>query len=105
MPRAFVPNPRFERDMAASPEAREGERAIAEEIREQAEIIGRSIGAPWMPRDGHTTFEVFEDDAGVGVVNTDYGGHLMEWGSKNNQPHAPLRLGARAAGAEVDESD
>lgn len=37
------------------------------------------------------------------VGNTDFAGHMVEWGSQNNPPYAPLRRGVRAAGLRLSE--
>lgn len=99
----FIPNKDFDRELEDQREAREGLKRVAEDVKRGAEALARSVGAPWMPRSGHETIEVGEDAEGVYVANTDHGGHLMEFGGKNNPPHAPLRQGARSAGLRVDE--
>lgn len=76
---------------------------MAEDIKRNAEAEAEAIGAPWMPRAGHDTIEVGEDEDGVYVANTDHGGHLMEWGSHNNPPHGVLRNAARSAGLNLTE--
>lgn len=38
------------------------------------------------------------------VETTDPFGHIIEFGSVNNPPYAPLRTGVRAAGLRLDES-
>lgn len=103
MPRVFVPNPNFAEEFEASQDSQEGKRAAAEEIKRHAEPMARAVGAPWMPRSGHETIEVVEEEGEVYVVNTDHAAHLQEYGSVNNPPHAPLRRGARAAGLDVAE--
>lgn len=104
MPPLFIPNPRFASQMQGDDDYRAGEKAIAEGIAREAETGARSVGAPWMPREGHETIEVVQDDEATYVVNTDYGGHLMEYGSAKNPPHGVLRNAARSVGAEVEES-
>lgn len=104
MPTAFIPNPDFPEEMAADEEFSDGLAAAAEGVRVAVEAAARDAGAPWMPRKGHDTIEVQVTDEGVYVVNTDHGGHLMEWGSIRNPPLAPLRRGASAAGLRVEES-
>lgn len=37
------------------------------------------------------------------VYTDDPFGHLVEWGSANNPPYAPLRRGVQAAGLRLDE--
>jgi hypothetical protein len=99
----FKPNPSFEREIAAEEETKAGLARAAEPARANAENFARQAGAPWMARSGHQTVEIEVDDQGVALVNTDYAGHLQEYGSTNNPPHAPLRRGALAAGFEVVE--
>lgn len=96
MPRFYVPNPGFEREIGkeVSPQLA----AAAEQARSAAEARAVRI----MPRNT-TSFEVQTDDE-VALVNTDYGGHIAEFGSKNSPPYAPLRTGVRAAGFRLDES-
>jgi hypothetical protein len=101
--RPFVPNPNFKAEVEGQDEHSEGLKQVAESVKRYAEATARSVGAPWMPRSGHDTIEIGEDADGVYVANTDYGGHLMEYGGKNNPPHAPLRQGAQSAGLRVDE--
>lgn len=99
----FKPDPDFAREIAAQEETRVGLARAAEPARAAAESFARQAGAPWMPRAGHQIVEIDVDDQGVALVNTDYAGHLQEYGSVNNPPHAPLRRGALAAGFEVVE--
>lgn len=101
--RAFFPNKGFEAEVKDSDDYREGLRAVAEDIKRHADPAAEAVGAPWMPREGHETIEVGEDADGVYVANTDHAGHLQEWGSVNNPPHAVLRASARAAGLDVEE--
>lgn len=100
----FVPNKKLPADLAKTAEYRAGLKDGAENVKRAAEAAAKAVGAPWMPRSGHETIEVTEEGDEVYVVNTDHGGHLMEYGSKNNPPHAPLRQGARSAGLTVDEN-
>lgn len=103
--RFFVPNPRFADEIKGQDEYREGLQEIAGEVKRQAEPIQRQASGPWIPRKGQSEqVAVGEDSDGVYVALTEHGGHLIEYGSKNNPPHAPLRRGARAAGLEVDEN-
>jgi len=41
---------------------------------------------------------------GTSVVSTDPFGHLVEFGSVNNPPYAPLRRGVLATGLRLDTS-
>jgi hypothetical protein len=44
------------------------------------------------------SLRVFDDRRGIGAETTDIFGHGIEYGSINNDPQAPLRTGAMAAG-------
>lgn len=101
--KVFIPNKGFVAEISSQDDYREGLRAVAEDIKRHADPAAEAVGAPWMERKGHETIEVGEDADGVYVANTDHAGHLIEWGSKNNPPHAVLRSSARAAGLDVDE--
>lgn len=104
--RWFIPNPNFADEMNQQDDTREGYRDVAENVKDFAEPMVREVGGPWMPRAGQTEqVAVGEDEDGVYVALTEHGGHLIEYGSANNSPHAPLRRAARAAGLEVDETD
>ena len=50
------------------------------------------------------TIVVSTDSDEVAVVNTDYGGHLLEWGARTTAAHAPLRSAVRAAGLHFREA-
>jgi hypothetical protein len=94
----FIPNSNFLEELRAQPEHDEALAAAAEAAKPEAETRATRI----MPRNPDA-FEVQVDDAGVRLVNTDYGGHLEEWGSINNPPQAPLRIGVRAVGLRLEE--
>lgn len=102
----FRPNPDFLDQLARTQEVREATRAGAEAVAQEAEQLADAASAPWLPRRGsgtNTTFVVADDGETIAVVNTDHAGHLVEWGSENNPPHAPLRRGVHAAGLHFDE--
>ena len=101
--KAFIPNKNFGKELAREPEAREGLAEIAKVAVGFVTQFAEDAEQPWMGRRGHELIEVQADADGVFIVNTDYGAHLAEWGSKNNPPHAPLRRGVRAAGFRLDE--
>ena len=102
--RAFVPNRRFLEEVLESGDFQAGLTSFAEEVAALAEVNARAVGAPWMPRAGESkVVKVVARNDGVFVVNTDHAGHLQEWGSKNNPPHAPLRRAAMASGLRVGE--
>ena len=56
-----------------------------------------------MPRKKRNAIVVEKQAPDVFIVNTDLGGHLDEWGSKNNPSYAPLRNGVRNAGFDLTE--
>ncbi len=100
----FVPRPGFEDDIRAGDDYRAGMLAIAQQAAQTVETFARQARAPWMPRTGARAVIVAEPTrTGARIVNTDHAGHLQEWGSRNNPPHAPLRRGVRAAGLKLEE--
>lgn len=98
-------NASLQADLEQQPDFRRALLDAGAEAKARANEIAESIGAGWMPRKGGTreTVVLQPTDDGARLVNTDHGGHLMEWGSKNNPPHAPLRRGVRAAGLRLEE--
>lgn len=101
----FRRNPAFDTEIRHEPTFRAGIASEARPAQRFANAFAVAIGAGWMPQKGGTpeTVTLVQDADGVRLVNTDHGGHLMEWGSVNNPPHAPLRRGARAAGLRLAE--
>lgn len=101
----FKSNQRLAEELSRQPEYREGLKRAAEPARQQADLMARAARAPWMRRRGaRRVVDIYEDADEVGIVNTDHAGHLQEFGSRNNPPHAPLRRGARAAGLRLEET-
>jgi hypothetical protein len=98
----FVANRKFEADIRSQPGYRQALEEAADVVRDRAAQFADQAHAPWMKRQ-RETIVVSKDADSVSVVNTDYAGHLMEWGSKNNPAHAPLRRGVRAAGLHLVE--
>lgn len=95
----FIPNPAFLRELSKEPEVKETVSGKAEEAKSRAEEF-----APRIMRRNPEAIEVQEDGDEVVLVNTDYGGHLAEWGSVNNPPYAPLRRAIRATpGLRLEE--
>jgi hypothetical protein len=95
-----------ELELSKTPEMRAALRLAAAAVRDLAEQYERQVKAPWMPPKGNRgqTMTVTEDADGVYVGNTDHLAGIVEWGSKNNPPHAPLRRAVRAAGLALVES-
>src|SRR5262245_47965930 len=103
---AFRKNPGFEADLRKQPAFHEGMTGAAKAVARFAEQFAKAAGAPWMPKKGSGTGRIFRVEGRGGevrVVNPHHDGHLVESGSKNNPPHAPLRRGVRAAGLRLDE--
>ena len=98
----FVPNPRFVEEMRAEHESRQALEEAANSVSEYASQYADQADAPWMRRQSETIV-VSTDSEEIAVVNTDYAGHLMEWGGRNNAAHAPLRRAVRAAGLRLSE--
>jgi hypothetical protein len=99
----FVPNRKFEDDIRRQPEYRQALEQSADVVRVHASRFAEQAHAPWMKSQSKTIVVVTEGDD-VAVVNTDHAGHLLEWGSKNNPAHAPLRRAVRAAGLHFEET-
>lgn len=99
----FVPNPVFQAQLFASPQCRAAVRAHAEVARGFAQTFANQLtpGGAIIPRRGvprGRTIVVEETELGSAVVNTDHGAAIVEWGSRNSPPVAPLRRGVQAAG-------
>jgi hypothetical protein len=99
----FTPNRKFTAQLRQQPEYRKALEEAADAVQGHAATFARVARAPWMKRQSDTIV-VSTDADRVAVVNTDYAGHLMEWGGKNNPAHAPLRRAVRAAGLHFEES-
>jgi hypothetical protein len=97
----FVRNPLFEAEVRAQPSYALLMRRAGDRVGRFADRFCQEIEAPWMQRGNEPTIVVVQQGNRVAVLNTDYGGHLMEWGSVNNPPHAPLRRAVRAAGLSL----
>lgn len=99
----FVPNPKFEDGIRSQPEYRKALEGAADVVQDHATTFARTAHAPWMKRQSKTIVTITSAQS-VAVVNTDFAGHLMEWGGKNNPAHAPLRRAVRAAGLHFEAS-
>jgi hypothetical protein len=76
-------------------------------LRKRAHVAKRfAIGAA--PRgqsdDYVNSIDVIEINGRVYLRTNDFAGHMVEFGSVNNPPYAPLRKGVRAAGLRLDET-
>ena len=96
----FLPNPNFINELAKETPQVEQLTEAAESSAKEAEKIRHHI----MPQQRDPAIEVEHDGFKVLLVNTDYGGHLDEWGSSKNPPYAPLRNGVRNAGYPLEET-
>lgn len=74
-----------------------GARAIA---RNASRIVPRNTG---YAAKSYKTTPVAETARGIEATayTSDYAGHLIEWGSINNPPYAPLRRGAEMTGLRL----
>lgn len=88
-------NPNLERDLKATPE-------YAAAMAEIAAFAAPSVraNAPHVTGGYHGSIRVVENR----IETTDIAGPIIEFGSVNNPPYAPLRTGVRAAGLRLDES-
>jgi hypothetical protein len=95
----FQLNRSLTRELAQSAGVQAVMRAKAEEVKAEAERIGREAKLPWIPRKGaEGSFVVAQQGGRTAVVLTDHLGHLVEFGWSKSPPRAPLRRAARAAG-------
>jgi hypothetical protein len=97
---SFRPNPSFQAELEASIEYRRCLWAASARVAPIAEGMTHHA----MLRSGHRRIEVIEQDGFVYLVNTNYCGHLEEFGSVNSPAYSPLRRGVRAAGYRLHES-
>ena len=96
----FKRNPRFEVEMNR-------QASVKFAIRKRAEAAKRfAIGsAPRGETDGYVhSIHVVEQNGKTYLRTNDFAGHMVEFGSINNPPYAPLRKGVRAAGLRLDET-
>lgn len=96
MRRGFRPNPRLAEQLKATPEYQAAMAATAQRVAGMARD-----SAPHQT--GRYAGSVTTQDNVVG--STDPFAHLVEFGSANNPPYAPLRRAVRAAGLRLDEQD
>lgn len=95
----FVPEPGFE-DQARREGIAAAERfKAAERIRDAAKRAAPGGGTGAYAR----SLEALRDGTVVRVLTTDPAGHLVEFGSVNNQPYAPIRTGVSDAGYDLAE--
>jgi hypothetical protein len=82
----------FTTQLEAEPGVRSRVAAAAREAGEETRSIGRELG-------GSGAFAGSIEVRGARVLTRDRAGHLIEHGSVNNPPYAPLRRAAEAVGA------
>jgi hypothetical protein len=102
----FRPNPRLAAQLRAQPDYQRAVAEAAEPARRQVDQLARQAQAPWMPKTGSGTGDaavIEQGPDGVRLVLAGHDAHLVEFGSANNPPHAPLRRGVRAAGLDLTE--
>lgn len=81
---------------------------VRREIGRAASRVARSaVGAA--PRgatgDYAQSVHVLEIAGRTYVRTNDFAGHMVEWGSVNNPPYAPIRRGVKAAGLRLEETN
>lgn len=91
---------RPERNLAAKIEREPGFKRFRRATAQAAAAASRRL-SPDHTGDYADSFVVAEDGSSFG--NDDFAAHLVEYGSANNPPYAPLRRGARAAGLRLEE--
>ncbi len=94
----FELNPDFLEEVAAEP-------GVLNAIGEATEAVASAAqdAAPVGTGDYVDSIEHEVADGKGRVFTTDFAGHIVEWGSVNNPPYAPLRTGARNAGLDLEE--
>jgi hypothetical protein len=97
---AFLPNPLLEKQLEAQIKALGTLRPAAQKAAARAETFTHHA----MPRSAAQRVVVGVVDGEVAVINTNFGGHLEEWGLARTPVYAPLRRGVRAAGLKLRES-
>jgi len=100
---SFRPKPGFEQQLSGSLAVKaELARAAA-----TARPVVEGMTHHAMPRPGHQRIEVQEAGGDIYLVNTNYGGHLEEFGGADvkSPVYAPLRRGVRAAGFRLLAED
>lgn len=95
----FIPNPAFAEQMELNPVVQALLARKAAEAGRHARQIGRGL-APGGGDDYAAS--IYSDENRVGT--TDRAGHLIEWGSVNNRPYAPLRKAVEQAGARYKDT-
>ena len=93
----FRPDPAFQRQVFEETDA------FDNAARKVAERAVANVHGAFMPRKGYRGIEVQGRGPDVTVVNTRYGAHLQEWGSRRNPAQAPLRRAVRQAGLHLQE--
>lgn len=91
-------NPRLEEELKREPEFQQG-------LSESAEVLKDAVvdATPEGTGAARRNVRVVEVDGEVLVATFDIAGHLIEFGSVNNEAYAPLRRGARNAGFRLQE--
>lgn len=91
-------NPLLRRELESQPEFQQTMRDAADAVKDSAER-NSPIGETGDYIHGFTIAA-----RPLRVGNRDFAAHMVEWGSVNNPPYAPLRRGVRAAGLRLDET-
>lgn len=88
-------NPNFVRELANEPWARDMLHRATAAVEREAKLAS-PLGSDFVGYQGRFVTRVHGSSATVG--NTDIAAHIIEYGSVNNPPYAPLRRGVSAAG-------
>lgn len=98
----FRPNPAAQAELKADPRYRRALRQAADSVVRHARAIAPDGG----PGPGYReTLRVTADGDDVRAESTDAFAHLIEFGSANNPPYAPLRRAVRAAGLTFRDTE
>lgn len=87
----YIPDGDFEKDLAEDEEVQKFLAEVAGEALVASQSVARSIG-------GTGDYETSLETDGPRLLTTDEAGHIIEYGSSDTPPHAPLRRGVEMIG-------
>jgi hypothetical protein len=96
----FRANPQLEAIVGRQPEVRHQLKDAGEQVKRVA--IG--VAPRGLTDDYVHSIDVVEIAGRVFVRTNDFAGHMVEFGSVNNEAYAPIRRGVRAAGLRLKET-
>jgi hypothetical protein len=95
----FTPNPAFEAELAADPATHGAMVSFG-----RTALAGAQAAAPVRTGRYRDSLELLDDGEQVALISTSSLWGLIEYGSVNNSPSAPLRRGVEAAGLPFSDT-